>query len=528
MTNKELEQMAQALTDGTLSESEFDQLQDELRSNTDSRAFFRRSMEVEMLLIEAVGQHASFNNTIGHTKECLHRRRRRDFFRGLLATAAILTLVGIVMALMTIQQGDPPALISTAVPGTQWQVTDQEHSSEKNTRKVIEGSTVRVLSGSVKLEFESGMVMLIRGPAEATFPKLDRPVLHHGWLWVDSGGSASSIIMDTPHSRVRNIGTRFGVRVNKENDSTEIHLLDGRLEVISKHQERKPMTMEPTDKGISLSSSGPSSELPLAADPFPGLPELLKAAPDYRTTLLSQGPAGYWRFDDKQDEQELTNEIPQGTVGRRLINNSRLDPGIGKADGFHGFPADNQSVFLTGDRLESVLMNLDLPGGVSREEGGVSFWIRRAAGAGRGEILWLAGESAHDSMSSPRESLMHTRLSDTGRVEFFIENGDFDILLTSNFSVADDRWHHIATSWGPSAVELYVNGRRVARADDFGDLRQGIVHGRHVRFGKPSRDLELKGWAPFTGWVDELALWNRPLSSEEIDHQFQAARGMAR
>ena len=56
MTRKELERMVQGLRDGTLSEMEFVRLEDELRANAGSRAFFRESMEVEMLLVEAMGQ----------------------------------------------------------------------------------------------------------------------------------------------------------------------------------------------------------------------------------------------------------------------------------------------------------------------------------------------------------------------------------------------------------------------------------------------------------------------------------------
>lgn len=110
---------------------------------------------------------------------------------------------------------------------------------------------------------------------------------------------------------------------------------------------------------------------------------------------------------------------------------------------------------------------------------------------------------------------------------FCVENGDFDIQLSSNFSVADNRWHHIAASWGGTAVELYVDGDRVASADDFGMLARGTMQGRFVRFGKPSADLEAVGKARFTGWVDEIAVWSRPLTGTVVAHQYQAALGRA-
>jgi hypothetical protein len=89
--------------------------------------------------------------------------------------------------------------------------------------------------------------------------------------------------------------------------------------------------------------------------------------------------------------------------------------------------------------------------------------------------------------------------------------------------VADDSWHHIAASWGPSAIELYVDGKRVERADDFGSLKPGLMQGEYVRFGKPSADLIAEGKKPFAGLVDEIAIWNRPLGATEIARQYQSA-----
>ena len=49
--------------------------------------------------------------------------------------------------------------------------------------------------------------------------------------------------------------------------------------------------------------------------------------------------------------------------------------------------------------------------------------------------------------------------------------------------------------------------------------------GRYVRFGKPSSQMGERRVQPFTGWVDEIALWNRPLTHAEVHHQYQSARG---
>ncbi len=523
MTRKDLEQMTQALADGRLDATGFSQLQEELKANAESREFFRQSMEVEMLLVEAMGQPVLPSRARAHMNTLLQLRRRRDMLRALVSAAAVLIIAGIIMALVTFKHADIPTLICSPVPGTEWQVSRETDDVASDIRKVVEGSTVKVLSGSVKMEMESGMVMLLRGPAEVAFPRLNHPVLKHGWLWVDSGESEGAIEVETPHSLIRDIGTRFGVRV-REDGLAEVHLVDGLLELTSKQHKEDKLTLKPGSKGVLVSASGKTSYMPLEADPFPDFSELLATEANYRTTLLSQGPAGYWRLDEEVG-RKLANEIDGGITGKRLLHALPETFGVDDEEDWGGFPEGNGSIHFSGDERESVIMNLDLPGGVSREEGAVTFWIRRSGTGVREEILWLAGDVSDGATRNPDKSLMHTQLSADGQVEFVIENGKYDIKLSSNFSVTDGRWHHIAATWGPSAVELYVDGRRVERVDDFDRLLQGTVRGRYVRFGKPSQDLLAQRKKSFTGWVDEIALWNRPLTDTEIDHQIQAAKG---
>lgn len=514
--------MVQGLVDGTLKEEEFDRLQEILRIDSKSRDFFRRSMEVEMLLVEAMGQRVESRVAKGGMDQMLLRRRKRDVTRSALATAAILTIAGVIMTFIMVKRSNRPGLVCDLVPGTQWEVTGSTLNPATDQLKVTEGSTVRVLSGTVRMEMESGALMVMRGPAEAYFPKLQDPVLNYGWLWIDSADGAETFTLTTPDLIVRNLGTRFGVRVPEDGPS-EIHLIRGKLEVERVSEKDDLISFEPKDSGFFVGSGGAVNEVPLAPDPFLNLPELLASPLDYRTTVLSQGPAGYWQLDSAEGKI-LENEVAGGMAGYRGNEASPGQPGIGSEGRFEGFSGTNHAIRLTGDPLTSVITKIDIPGGISRKEGGVSFWIKREPGSNQEEILWLAGKTPDDAANSPKEAIMHARLASSGQVEFFIENGKFDILLSSNFSVVDKQWHHVAAGWGPSAVELYVDGKRVGRVDDFGSLKPGVMHGEYVRFGKPSSELAREGKQSFPGWVDEIAIWNRPLVRAEITQQFKAAR----
>jgi hypothetical protein len=53
-------------------------------------------------------------------------------------------------------------------------------------------------------------------------------------------------------------------------------------------------------------------------------------------------------------------------------------------------------------------------------------------------------------------------------------------------------------------------------------MKKGILS--ELRFGNGSVK---SGYAPFAGSIDEIGLWNRLLTAEEVRHQFRSAKGVA-
>jgi hypothetical protein len=220
----------------------------------------------------------------------------------------------------------------------------------------------------------------------------------------------------------------------------------------------------------------------------------------------------------------LSNEVAGSSTGFPGQAVRGGEPGLGVAGGFGGFGEDGRSLYLDGSRDRSAVLGIEGIHGVSRREGAVSFWVRRPVHSPRrDEILWLAGIGDEQSLV-PNEAILHTRLTDSGHLIFEIENEDDDVFLASSRSIADGRWHQVLASWGPGSVDLFIDGQLVARDSGKRTLKEGNFRGRYVRFGKPSRDLS-ENLSPFTGWVDEIVLWDRPLSGPEVMIQFRAARG---
>ena len=306
--------------------------------------------------------------------------------------------------------------------------------------------------------------------------------------------------------------------------AVEVHLVGGRVEVLVSKSGKVLGDLKKGGKAFAFTTKGEEEELPLATDPFPDLPSLLERPANYRTTVLGQAPTGYWPLDEPKDGV-LFNQVRESSSGLLGQAVRGGEPGPGREDGFPGFPGANRSLYLDGSPEQSVVAGIDGLHGVMRREGAVSFWIRRSPGeTARDEILWLAGFGQKKKWMPPTQAILQAYLTTSGRIVFEIENGDADVYLSSSRNIVDDRWHQVVASWGPSSVDLFVDGRLTARDVEPRTLEEANLRGRFVRFGKPSLN-QTKQFHSYTGWVDEIALWDRPLSATEVDCQFRAVVG---
>lgn len=159
-----------------------------------------------------------------------------------------------------------------------------------------------------------------------------------------------------------------------------------------------------------------------------------------------------------------------------------------------------------------VRLRAEGPAPLIKSEGAVSCWVRRETGGGKKTELWSVGQDSEDNF-------IHLRLEADGRVGFFIENGRYDVWITSDEPIADGRWHHLAASWSPKSADLYIDGRRVAWERESRELLQGTLP--DLRVGGGPQD---ESHAPFKGDIDEVAAWDRALTEIEVAQQYRSAK----
>lgn len=109
----------------------------------------------------------------------------------------------------------------------------------QNARKVQEvsagdslrsGQVLKLVSGRVKINFQSGARLAVQGPAELKLLGTNSAQLQNGVATVRVPGKIKGFVLMTPHQRMTDLGTSFGVDVDSTGD-TAISVFEGEIEL---------------------------------------------------------------------------------------------------------------------------------------------------------------------------------------------------------------------------------------------------------------------------------------------------------
>ncbi|MFE2353174.1 exo-alpha-sialidase [Streptomyces parvulus] len=137
-----------------------------------------------------------------------------------------------------------------------------------------------------------------------------------------------------------------------------------------------------------------------------------------------------------------------------------------------------------------------------------SLRFRYSAADGEQPLLWMGGVG----ISQPQVWLRAEPAN--GRVQGLITARDGAAAPRSAWVRTDDalndgRWHQLALRRGGGRLTLFVDGEQSGTADVPGSVSTGSPFGVHV-------GERVDGRARLTGAVDEVHVWNRALTDEEI------------
>ena len=434
----------------------------------------------------------------------VERRVRRTVFftraaRSLAAAAVIALAVGLAF-FMNPREGATLTRSESVV----W--TGADFSAEVGDL-LKEGRVLELASGLAEMTFPAGVSVLLEGPArfEITGPKSAR--LDHGRLVARvTEVRGRGFVIDGPSGRVVDLGTEFGVSVERSGEM-EVHVLEGTVTAES-HQQKESVVTLHKNEAMRL-GAGPSERMPADDGVFiTNLPPVPGRAPGFirwsfeetdGVDLLNSGKG----LAETQADARLLSGIEGASSAKRVAGR------FGKALAFDGISSYAESGFqgISGQAPRTVSLWARVPADLAITESYAMVGWGKVEG--RGSAWQISANPV------PEEGPLGALRVGTGRGA-----------VVGTTDLRDGKWHHLtAVMYGGSPttathVLLYVDGvlesttRKSVRTINTKPSTEshGVWLGRNLAQWSP----EPPGASFFRGDLDEVHIFASALDQPMI------------
>jgi Concanavalin A-like lectin/glucanases superfamily len=378
--------------------------------------------------------------------------------------------------------------------------------------------TLRLRSGFLQLEFCSGAIVVVEGPAEIELLAIDKISCRFGKLRALVPPRAQGFRVESPTMDLVDLGTEFGMQVDAGRKS-EVHVFRGKVEVHeSAPRPGRPEKWDLTEgHGMRIATGGEVTEVAAQSPAFLGQPELERRYIEeshrrysewlVQSHMLRGDPRliAYFSFEgdhEASSRRTLVNQLGDRSADGAIVGCDWVDgrwPGKGALE--FKRPTDRVRIRVDGE-WESLTL---------------CAWVRIDAIQRRRSSLMLT-----DGFD-PRE--VHWEIDQSGRIVLGISNTHSPgeqyaaeyVSPTVITSEQVGRWTMLATVYDDRAEKVthYVDGVEVSSKPI---ARRGVL-----RIG----DAELGNWGvrrsnepspvrSLCGRMDEFALFREALGSDQM------------
>ena len=361
------------------------------------------------------------------------------------------------------------------------------------------GQSLKLLSGAARIEYDSGAVVALHGPASFVVGEARLPEKNDKRSWGSLGrlqrGVLTAQFVDQPRGLgietnwgvVLHIGTEFGMAVAADR-GTDVEVFDGKVELRSASSAGDDGLIVELVRGESARISHDGR---LTSQHVPTRPTFVRAAEFIHVDPPPRQPVALWRFDKPQQ------------LGHNSIGNLPVLTVIGDARyATHGRYGGAIALDGDGDMLEATGAVAALPVGNSPYT--IAAWIKPEQTGVRGIVGWGAyGQQGRVNA---------LRLEGANGLKHYWWGND---LVATNKAVAHagidfaaDQWVHVAVTWDGRLRQMFVNGRLIG-ADQ--PTPPNVTNEQFAigRTAPAPREF-------FTGLIDDVAIYRQALGEPEI------------
>jgi len=447
---KTLEERIQALLDGTISETEFHHLENELTDSPEARRTYYEYTSLHQSLDFRLRRKSPESQASNLGEIRLKHQRSKTIKFTITAAAALIICSLIVLQVLSIRQNavEATALKFETSPGSKFTITHQDESTEQNASTLPINSRLQVSQGTVELEFASGVNAIIQAPADVVLTSRNSLKMDNGVGWFEVPAEAIGFKVTTREMEIIDLGTEFGV-VSDPLTKDQIHVFKGKVQAKARYGVNEKITLT-KNQAAKLYPSGRFELNPVNP------PLFLKELP---TTL----PHQHWSFDNSENlisgntitaEEELTYTIHPSDTPPPLI------PGkFGNA-----LNLDGKTNFL----------ETNWPGILGNAPRTVAFWLKMPE---RRSPETLPRDLEHHTIigwGTQHDFINNNNLNNKWTIHFDLIENRYPMLNISfggmwhyapDTILDDNTWHHIAVTYSGTADDsglpittLYING----------------------------------------------------------------------
>ena len=511
-----------AMLDESISEDESRELDEILQESQEAREIYRRYIDMHFSLneISEDKEVVKFTEELPSPEELPEKfnsmRHRLIFFQVLAACLAIASIVSFlntrevikeVEVVKTVKEKIPLATISKVSEDIKWE------SREKKIGETVTDEEIILDRGQLTLTYNHGAEIKIEGPAHYTLKSLELAVMKYGHLAAKVPEAAQGFTIESPKAAIVDLGTEFALNVSKEGKS-RVFVYEG--EVVSSLLNENGTTLVNANlygnEGIEIDSTLETVSDLSGSEDFIRIDEKsdsdLTITNKYIEAVKAHKPYAYWRFENSEDGV-VKNEMSEDFHGK-LTHEART--------------SGNQFVVEKG-HIGGFLVEQPIYG-FNKKNYTIELWLKAKE---RGSDMSLISIMAPEVKNTKDgyDHLVYTQLmSNNKRLRCKPFDFRFSHRHPATHNVGKNafageeyipgKWYHMVCVRNDTSFSLFLNGELKSTIpvelnnDDLGYL---------FYMGKID---PLRNMRQFIGQIDEVALYKRALSQDEILEHYNA------
>lgn len=155
--------------------------------------------------------------------------------------------------------------------------------------RVMPGQRLQISEGQIEIVFDTGVELVVAGHADAVVESANRVLGRLGVYSARVGERGKGFTIDTPTTRVVDLGTEFGVAIADSGD-TEVAVFEGMVDLDALPERRSPTQPERLTKGeaVKIDALGNQTRLmAITSERFPTAGRIAGSGPEAHVPLIT-------------------------------------------------------------------------------------------------------------------------------------------------------------------------------------------------------------------------------------------------